>query len=58
VISAGRGNIYGHPAPEAVARLRQSGALVLRTDILGAIKVVFDGRALRWYSYRYQPAFF
>ena len=58
VISVGRGNIYGHPDPETVSRLRKSGAMVLRTDLLGAVKVVFDGRALRWYSYRYQPASF
>jgi competence protein ComEC len=58
VISVGRHNLYGHPAPAAVERLLASGAQVLRTDVLGAIKVVFDGSALKWYSYRYQPASF
>jgi competence protein ComEC len=58
VISVGRHNLYGHPAPDAVGRLLASGAQVLRTDVLGAIKVVFDGSALKWYSYRYQPASF
>ncbi len=39
VISAGGGNPYGHPAPEAVARLRSAGARVLRTDRDGAVGV-------------------
>ena len=58
VISVGRHNLYGHPAPDTVMRLAGCGARVLRTDVLGAIKVVFDGSALKWYSYRYQPASF
>ena len=55
VISVGRDNLYGHPAPEVVLRLQKNGILVLRTDLLGALKVVFDGSSLKWYSYRYQP---
>jgi len=53
-ISVGKGNTYGHPAPETLGRLRESGALVLRTDVLGAVKVVFDADRFTWYSYRYQ----
>ena len=45
VISVGADNDYGHPAPETVAALAQTGARVLRTDIDGAVAVVErDGR--------------
>jgi competence protein ComEC len=47
VISAGRANRFGHPAPEVVARLAAAGAQVFRTDADGAITVETDGRALR-----------
>ncbi|TAL09676.1 MAG: ComEC family DNA internalization-related competence protein [Chloroflexota bacterium] len=39
VISAGRGNPYGHPAPATVARLTAAGARVLRTDEDGTVTV-------------------
>ena len=39
VISAGRGNPYGHPAPATVARLTAAGARVLRTDVDGSVTV-------------------
>lgn len=54
VISSGRGNKYGHPAPELLERLQEHGIRPLRTDQLGAIRVVFDDSGLQWYSYRYQ----
>jgi competence protein ComEC len=44
VISVGRGNRYGHPAPEALARLRAAHARIMRTDEEGTITVVTDGR--------------
>jgi competence protein ComEC len=37
VISVGAKNRYGHPAPEALARLRAHGVAVFRTDELGTI---------------------
>lgn len=37
VISVGVRNRYGHPAPEALARLRAHGVKVFRTDELGTI---------------------
>ncbi|WP_435886507.1 ComEC/Rec2 family competence protein [Streptomyces hirsutus] len=40
LISAGRDNSYGHPAPSTVAGLRDSGAAVLRTDRGGAVAVL------------------
>ncbi|MBI1875725.1 MAG: DNA internalization-related competence protein ComEC/Rec2 [Acidobacteria bacterium] len=44
IFSAGRGNRYGHPAPEVVERYRRVGAIVLRTDLDGAIQMDTDGR--------------
>ncbi|GBD33504.1 ComE operon protein 3 [bacterium HR33] len=43
VISVGK-NRYGHPAPETIARLRGSGAQVLRTDLGGTVTIRSDGR--------------
>ena len=40
LISCGRDNGYGHPAPRTVAALRAGGAEVLRTDMNGSIAVV------------------
>jgi len=39
LISCGRDNPYGHPAPGTVAALRAQGAVVLRTDVDGALAV-------------------
>ncbi|MGP9020887.1 ComEC/Rec2 family competence protein [Streptomyces sp. BR1] len=47
LISAGRGNPYGHPAPDTVALLGAAGARVLRTDTDGAIAVAGTGSGLR-----------
>jgi competence protein ComEC len=46
VISAGWGNPYGHPSPETVARLRDAGARVFRTDTDGSVDISTDGRDL------------
>ncbi|WP_189185120.1 ComEC/Rec2 family competence protein [Streptomyces albiflavescens] len=40
LISCGKDNPYGHPAPSTVAALRAGGAVVLRTDEDGALAVV------------------
>ena len=42
VLSCGAGNSYGHPAAEAVARLRASGAELYRTDELGDIMITIS----------------
>ena len=47
VISAGRSNGFGHPAPEVLERLERRGARVFRTDQHGAITVTTDGVVLR-----------
>jgi competence protein ComEC len=40
LVSAGRGNRYGHPDPDIVARLERAGAQVWRTDQHGTVSVV------------------
>ena len=47
LISAGRGNTFGHPAPEVLSRLEAIGARVLRTDLHGQITLETDGREIR-----------
>lgn len=42
VISVGRDNRFGHPAPETLEKLRE--VAVLRTDEQGTIEVVTDGK--------------
>jgi len=42
VISVGRGNTYGHPAPETLAAWTRAGALIGRTDTQGDLAVVAD----------------
>ena len=49
IFSAGRRNPFGHPAPVVVARYRDAGARIFRTDEDGAIFVDTDGRqAVVW----------
>ena len=43
IISVGRHNMFGHPAPSTIERLQQSGARAYRTDQNGAVSVVSDG---------------
>jgi competence protein ComEC len=43
VISCGRGNRFGHPAPEVLERLEQAGVRVYRTDRDGQIVITSDG---------------
>ena len=53
IISCGKHNRYGHPAQGTLERLAACNIIPLRTDELGAIKVVFGKNNLHWYSYRY-----
>ena len=38
-ISVGRGNRYGLPSPEALARLEAAGAAIYRTDECGDLEI-------------------
>ncbi len=44
IISVGRHNLFGHPASSTVETLRESGAIVYRTDGQGATTILSDGR--------------
>ena len=46
IVSAGRGNRHGHPAPAALARYAARGTEVFRTDQDGAIQLDTDGQTL------------
>ncbi|NKX49311.1 hypothetical protein HER39_01685, partial [Arthrobacter deserti] len=43
LISVGRENDYGHPAPEIIAALERGQAAVFRTDVLGTIPLAAGG---------------
>ena len=47
VISAGRGNPFGHPVPQVLERYRNIGAAIYRTDKDGAVSVETDGKTVR-----------
>jgi competence protein ComEC len=44
VISVGKRNSYGHPAPDVIERLEQRGIPIRRTDREGTITIVLDGK--------------
>ena len=44
LISCGRANPFGHPAPDVIARLEASGARIYRTDRDGEITLDTDGK--------------
>jgi competence protein ComEC len=46
LISAGRGNTFGHPAPEVLQRLQAAGTRIYRTDLHGQITFTTDGREI------------
>ncbi len=47
VISAGKGNTYGHPSPEAVERITATGARIVSTIDSGTIAFISDGTRVR-----------
>ena len=44
VISVGRDNDYGHPTETVLQRLREAGAEIYRTDQMGTLEIVTDGK--------------
>jgi competence protein ComEC len=47
IISVGRHNLFGHPAPLTLETLRRYGVTVYRTDESGAVAITYDGTAAR-----------
>ena len=47
VISVGKDNSYGHPTQEVLENLNKYGIRVLRTDEVGDIKIISDGKTLK-----------
>ena len=52
VISSGKNNKFGHPAPEVLSILRKQGVEVHRTDKEGAIVMESDGQQFRVVDWR------
>jgi competence protein ComEC len=52
LVSAGRGNAYGHPAEEVLGRLRRRNVMLLRTDRHGMVRVRFPGPGAVWIATR------
>jgi competence protein ComEC len=48
IVSAGVDNRFGHPAPEMLERATAVGAMILRTDELGTIRVTTTGKTMAW----------
>ncbi len=46
-ISVQKSNSYGHPTPEVLQRLQKFGITILRTDELGNIEILSDGRMIK-----------
>jgi len=44
IVSVGRHNLFGHPAPSTLQTLQRFGAQIYRTDENGAITITSDGR--------------
>jgi competence protein ComEC len=51
VISCGRGNTFGHPAPEVVSRLERTGSDIYRTDRDGQISISTGGVTVQATTY-------
>ncbi|MDE7298180.1 MAG: MBL fold metallo-hydrolase [Lachnospiraceae bacterium] len=46
VISCGAGNEYGHPHSEVMSRLEEHDVQIYRTDMMGTVTIVSDGKTL------------
>ena len=51
LISAGRKNAFGHPAPSTLARFRDSGIIALSTSTWGTLRIETNGE--QWQAFHY-----
>ncbi len=51
LISAGRKNAFGHPAPSTLARFRDTGIIALSTSGWGSLRIETDGK--QWQALHY-----
>jgi competence protein ComEC len=51
VVSAGRGNHFGHPVPEVLQRYQDVGAEIFRTDRDGAVMLDTDGKSVNVHTF-------
>lgn len=51
LISAGADNRFGHPHQETLDRAQAIGASILRTDKLGTIEVITNGKVMWWQAW-------
>ncbi len=54
LISAGFANPFQHPHPDVMRRLGEAHSMVLRTDLLGQVRILSDGRRLESDVYAYR----
>ena len=47
ILSYGRGNSYGHPSPEVVKRLKETGTRIWSTEQSGAIHITTNGKKMK-----------
>jgi len=47
IISVGTGNSYGHPGDETMARLKDFGVDIYRTDLSGTLQLISDGKTVQ-----------
>lgn len=46
VISVGKENTYGHPEKKILDRLKNKNIKILRTDEIGSIEIISDGKSI------------
>jgi competence protein ComEC len=57
IVSCGRDNPHGHPAPPVLRRVQDAGAAIFRTDQHGQISLETDGKTVTIRPFRGEPLF-
>jgi len=56
LVSLGKNNRYGHPGEESMERIKKVGAKIYRTDLLGHITLLSDGKKIQIQSQKKAPS--